>query len=111
MAELTVQSITDSGLNPSYAAADAAGDSFESNGTSTFFHVKNGDASAHTVTVASQVTDPPAGTAADDLAVSVPAGEERMIGPFPRSAYHDANGLVQATYDAVTGMTVAAISF
>jgi hypothetical protein len=108
MATLTVQSITRSGLKPSYVVASGTGDQF-SNAGKAFLHVKNADTVAHTVTVASQVAQPPPGTAAADIAVTVPAGEDRMIGPFPPNAFNDADKFVQATYDAVTGVTVAAI--
>lgn len=109
MAQLTVQQTSLDGLNPAYAAADVAGDALANNG-STVLHVKNGDASSHTVTIASQVANPPPGTVAQDQDVAVPAGEERIIGPFNRSAFNDSDGNVQVTYDDVTSVTVAAIS-
>lgn len=114
MATLTVQNASLDGLEPTYAAADAAGDEFSGQETGlavtarVLLHVKNGDASPHTVTVASQVDTPPAGTAAADKVVSIPAGEERIIGRFPAGLV-DADGLVHVTYDAVTSVTVAAI--
>lgn len=109
MATLTPQSVARTGLTPTFAAADVAGDEFVNDGN-TLLHVKNGDAASKTVTVASQVSSPPVGTAATDLAITIPAGEERMIGPLPKSAFDDANGKVQVTYDAVTSVTVAAVS-
>lgn len=109
MAKLTVQDVTRSGLNPSYQAAAAGGDSFANNGE-TFFHAKNANTTtARTVTIASQVTDPPPGTAAQDVAVSIPASGERMIGPFPVRPFNDADGLVQVTYSTEADLTVAAI--
>lgn len=110
MAKLSVQTIERTGLKSTYAAAGSTGDSFSNTGR-TFLHVKNGDTATHTVTVASQFFSPPAGTQKNDLAVAVPAGEERMIGPFPERAFNDANDLVQIAYDAVTSVTVAAIKF
>lgn len=109
MATLTVQSITRTGLNPTYAAASALGYQVANNGR-VFLHVKNGSASAHTVTIESQVSTPPPGTSVSDVAVSVPAGAERMIGPFPPNAFNDADKYMQITYSAVTSLTVAAIS-
>ena len=41
--------------------------------------------------------------------VSVPAGDERFIGPFPTGAFNDAAGKVQITYDDVTSITIAAL--
>jgi hypothetical protein len=49
------------------------------------------------------------GLAVADRAVAIPAGEERLIGPFPSAIYDDGNGKVQLTYDAVTSMTIAAL--
>ena len=109
MAELTAQSASQSGLNPTYASAAAGGDTVDNDGK-TVLHVKNGDASEHTVTVASQVTSPEPGTAAQDVSVAIPAGEERIIGPFQRSGFNDANDEIVISYDAVTSVTVAAIS-
>lgn len=112
MATLTVQTIArESGLgttDPTYAAADVAGDEFANPSGRTFFHIKNGDGSPHTVTFDSIEACSQGGD--HDLAVVVAAGEERMIGPFPTARWNDGSGLVQVSYDAVTSVTVAAIS-
>lgn len=109
MATLTVQQMDAAGLEPSYAAADAGGDEFTWSKWS-FLHVKNGDASSHDVTITEQRTADIPGYAQADLVVSIPAGEERMIGPLDRQAYQDVDGLVQVSYDGVTSVTVAAIA-
>lgn len=109
MAQLTVQNVTRSGLTPSYAAATGTGDSFSNNGA-TFLHVKNGHTAAQSVTVDSQYAPLPAGTAQADVVVSIPAGGERMIGPFPTRSFNDVDGLTQVTYSGVTALTVAAIN-
>ena len=44
-----------------------------------------------------------------DRTVSIPAGEERMVGPFQAATYNDSGGLVQLTYDGVTSVTIAII--
>lgn len=103
MATLSVQQIVRTGLSPSLVAADSEGDEFANTGRE-FVHVKNGDASPHTVTIVTPVT-------VDDLAVAdrdvvVPAGEERMIGPLPTATYNTAGGVVQMTYDAVASVTI-----
>lgn len=108
MALLTTQSVDRSGLQPAFGAAAAGGDSFAP-GDLVFLHVKNGGASAMTVTI---VTPKEAfeGAAIDDTAVSVPASDERMIGPFPRRHYADpTDGLADITYSAVTSVTIAVI--
>lgn len=107
MATLTAQALAAAGLNPTYAAADVAGDEFAwSNGV--FCHVKNDDAGSHTVTVVSQATARP-GIAPANIEVAIPAGEARFIGPLNQSLFADADGNVQITYDAVTSVTIAVL--
>ncbi len=108
MATLTVQQIANTGLEPTYAAASAGGDVFEFT-ADAFIHVKNGDASSHTVSVVSQYSATP-GIAPADIDVAIPSGEERMIGPFKRDFFENsATGEVELTYDAVTSVTIAAL--
>ena len=105
MAVLTVQQAALTGLNSSYGAAAGGGDQFANTGKA-MLHVKNG-ASSKTVTVDSQT---PCSQGVDhDAVVAIPAGEERMIGPFPKARFDDANGDVQITYSAVTSVTVAVV--
>lgn len=108
VALLALQRITQSGLAPAFAAADAAGDRFQP-GDDVKLHVKNASAAAVTATVNSQkVCDQGVD---HDLAVSVPAGGERVIGPLPANRFADpADGLVKVTYSAVTSVTVAALA-
>lgn len=111
MATLTVQSVTESGLDGSYSAAAGAGDTFVNDTTGrTFLHVKNGDASSHTVTVTPVITSRSIegfGTLTKSgVSVAIPAGEDRFIGPFPYTAY---GADPDITYSAVTSVTVAAI--
>lgn len=108
MATLSVQSVSRSGLNASFASAAAGGDQFTW-GARRFIHIKNGDASSHTLTVASQYASDPQGLTSADLTVSIPAGEERMVGPFSERAFADSDGNVQLSYDAVTSVTVAVL--
>lgn len=108
MAVLTVQTVNRSGLAPSYAAAAGGGDKFSPDDR-TFLHVKNGSGGALTVTIATPKTTS-FGAAIADIAVSVPAAGERMIGPFPRQHFADTDdGLADITYSGVTSLTVAAV--
>ena len=113
MADLTIQDIVEAGLNASYAAASAGGDAFENTGGNVMVHVKNGGASSRTVTVTAQQTSSSVrgfGTMTKaNVAVAIPAGEDRFIGPFPRSAFNDAAGKVQLTYSSQTDLTLAAL--
>lgn len=113
MAILTVQRPTTAGANITLAAAAGGGDSFANDGR-TLFQVTNGSGGAITVTFDSPRTCDfgLAANAAHDLAISVPAGESRYIGPFVQGRFNDAStGRVQVTYSDVTTLTVAAISF
>ena len=107
MAALTVQNVALIGLAPAYAVAAGGGDTFVNN-PDTFLHVKNGGASPITVTVVTPATVNSIAIA--DVAVSVPAAGERMIGPFiPTNLFNDSTGVASITYSAVTSVTVAAI--
>lgn len=108
MATLTVQEIVSSGLTPSYGAAAAGGDQFAWS-ERALLHVKNGSAASINVTITSQYTNPPDGTAKDNLVISVAAGGEKMIGPLHRDGYRDSDGNVQVGYSDVTSVTVAAL--
>jgi hypothetical protein len=105
LAELTRQTISRAGLDPTYATAAGGGDTVRV-GPNLFLHVKNGDASPHTVTVVTPNTYE--GLAVADLAVTVPATDERMIGPIG-DVFRGANGLASITYDGVTSVTIAAL--
>lgn len=99
MAELTVNSIIEDGFDPDVLETAAeAGDTFENDGNS-FIYVTNGNVAEITLTIASQVTNYPEGTAPYDIEVAVPAGESRFIGPILQAGYNDETGLVELTYD------------
>lgn len=92
------------------AAAAGGGDKFPNDGQ-TFFIVKNGDGSDHTVTfpfsgINQGVID---GITPSNTARTVTAGHTAIFGPFPSGLYNDASGLVSVTYSAVTSVTVAAV--
>ena len=110
MATLTVQEVNKDGLEPTYSAAASGGDTFNNDSDRKFLHVKNGDASSKTVTIAAIVSEterPGFGTlAVADISVSVPAGSAKLIGPIPRTAYGTQPDI---QYSAITSVTVAAL--
>ena len=108
MATLTAQSIAYTGTAVTLAAADAEGDRVAYN-RNTFLWVKNGDTDPHTVTVSSEAPISP-GLVQADVAVAIPAGEERLIGPFSQTGFRNSDGFVTWEYDAVTDVTIAAVS-
>ena len=112
MAILTVQRPTAAGATITLVAAAGGGDSFANDGR-TSFRISNADASPMTVTFDSPNTcDFTIGAnAAHDIAVTVPNGQSREIGPFSQLRFNDTNGRVQVTYSSVTSLTVAAVAF
>lgn len=112
-AALTVQTTVRTGLNQSYTAAIADGHAFDNSSKRVFLHVKNAGGGAVVVTIDCPKTVD--GLAVPDLQVSVPAGEERMIGPFPEDLYSQVDsalGIDEAVHidtDTQTGISYAAI--
>lgn len=108
MALLTTQQIQVTGSNIAGAAVAAAagGDTVQPDAR-TCLRVINGDASPHTATIAVPAKHDKFGQTLPDIAVSVPAGEERDIGPLTADLA-DGNGVVPVTYDGVTSVTVVA---
>lgn len=106
MATITADAIALAGTEPTYNAADAAGDKFTPTDR-TFLHVKNGSAGSITATVTTVGTV--LGQAIEDVAVAVPAGEERLIGPFPRNHFAGADGLADVAWSATASVTFAVV--
>ncbi|MFI5769654.1 hypothetical protein ACIA74_14045 [Streptomyces sp. NPDC051658] len=107
MATLATQAVALAGLNPTYASAAAGGDKVEC-GDRNFIHVKNGSASAVTVTLTA--TAMVRGQAVSNLTVSVPASGERLIGPIqPDLLQNQTDGLCAVGYSASATVTVASL--
>lgn len=107
-AALTVQAVSRLGLEPAYVAAEADGNSFNNTGRE-MLHVKNG---ATDVVVTVQVPRTVDGQAVTARTVTVPATEERMIGPFPPSIFNQGGALgdvVHVDYDDESNVTVGVI--
>ena len=111
--DLTTQIIVKGGLLPVYGAATASeGDMFRNTGKE-FVHVVNGGGANPcdvTLVTPAQIK----GLDIEDKTVSVPFGDERMIGTFEPGLYNQAAGATDAgktyiTYDQVTSVTVAVI--
>jgi len=107
--EAAPQTVVAAGLEATLAAATA--DNFEFTNSvdqRTWIWVDNGDAAPHDLTVITNETRD--GNAVADRVVTVPAGEHRLVGPFPAGIYNQADGTVQADFSDHTGMTYAVIS-
>lgn len=83
--ELTVQKVLPSGLNASYSAANVDGEAFNNASEDVVLHVKNGSGGGLTVTIQTPLQKD--GLDVAERQVSVPAGEDRFIGPFRREVY------------------------
>jgi len=111
MAALTVQSISESGLTPTFSAASAGGDSY-ANDDRTFLVVKNGGAGSITVTITAQRTsfqlEKFGNVTFSNMQITVGAGSEAWI-KAPVAPYSDASGKAQVSYSGTSSVTVAAI--
>lgn len=110
MAELTKQTLDLNGITPTFASASSGGDVFDNSG-STLLYVKNGDSTGHDVTLQIQNTLELGGITLSitDPTVTVPASDEKIIGPFPTQWFNDDNGQVNISYDATTSVTVGVL--
>lgn len=106
MALLQYQQSSINGEQIDYTAADAAGDTIRPDERGAVI-VRNGSAGAVTVTVVVPGTE--YGQPRPDVPVSVPAGTDWMIGPFPRDLADQADALVDIIYSAVASVTRAAV--
>lgn len=107
MATLAYQQSKIIGTELTFVAASAGGDKVAPADRGALL-VRNGDASAKTVTVVTPGSTKYA-QADPDVAVVVAAGATAVIGPFPQDL-GGTDGLVSITYSAVTSVTVAAIT-
>lgn len=103
---LTVQQNLRTGTKPTYAAANAGGNSFANDGRVRLV-VINGSGAPITVTL--DVTATVDGLAAPDIAQAVPAGETWEFGPFAPGTFNQPDNVVNVSYSGVTSLTVAAI--
>jgi hypothetical protein len=103
MALIVPQPVPGAGAAPVFAAVSAS-DTLQNNGNS-YYHVKNGGASPDTVTVDSVA---PCNFGFDhDYVAVIPAGQERLLGPFPVTRF---GGVVGVTHSFVTSVTAALVS-
>lgn len=107
MAAMAVNRPGVAGAAPGLAAVSAS-DTFVNDGR-CLLHVKNGGVGSTNVTI-DDVGTPNPGSATSfnpDVVVAVPAGEERVIGPFPTARFNTSGGLVTVSYSVTTTVTAA----
>lgn len=107
MTLLNPQGITVDGLNATYVAANAGGDSCVP-GDRVFLHVKNSGGSSVTVTVV--VPGSEYGQPRPDIPVTVAATGEEFIGPLVADLADPTTHDVGWTYSTATGVTVAVLN-
>jgi hypothetical protein len=107
MANWSVQTISRQGLTPTYNAASAGGDTIPA-GERLHIHVKNGSSAAITLTVTPTFVEE--GFTPQPLTVSIAAGAESIIGPFPAAQFAAVStGEVALSWSAVTTVTFAVL--
>lgn len=104
--ELSVQTIDNDGMTPSYEAANADGEEFANNGD-VFIHMKNGSGGAIVATFKTPATV--SGVSIDEVEVTISAAGEEMVGPFDPAVFNQADGNVDVDFDGVTSLTIAAL--
>lgn len=107
MALLAKQGSASASVTYAAATAGAGGDTFR-NGGKERLHVRNAGGSPCVVTVHRPQTCNFGFSHDTGTTVSVPAGQDRTLGPFDKT-YNDGSGNVKVTYDQVTSVTVAVI--
>lgn len=106
---LDVQTLSRDGIDPSYEAANADGEEVANSGR-MFIHVQNGGGGSITVTI--QTPGTVDGLAVADREVSIGAGNDKMIGPFPPATYNQDPGETDTVYvdfSGVSSVTIAAL--
>lgn len=110
MAALTTQRMSYPSTQVIPASAAAGGDTVDP-GDTTRLVVRNGGGAPITVTIPRYPTTDAEGVAETSLAVSVPNGQERWIGPLYGARFmNPATNKVEVSYSAVTSVTVMAIA-
>lgn len=104
MAAISIQPLTSAGLALTTAAASAGGDTMANNGATTLV-VVNAHSGAWTVTVTALYGCSHGFT--HSVALSVPPGTTRYLGPFAPNRFGDP---VSITYSGVTALSVGAMT-
>lgn len=89
-AEIAVTDITRAGVWPNATAVDITSGNMFANDGRVFVHVTNTGTAGHTLTFITPITV--SGLAVADHAVSIPAGGQLAIGPFPVDLFNQPAG-------------------
>lgn len=105
MALLATQSLTMNGAAATYSAVSAS-DTFANTGEEVL-HIKNGSASETTVTITSAQQCNQGFS--HDLTVTIAAGADKFIGPFPTNRFNNSSGLCTFACSPTTTITAAVL--
>ncbi|WP_127078349.1 hypothetical protein [Rhodomicrobium lacus] len=111
MTAYTPQKVTPAGVTATYNSASTTGDKVPASGNERdILHVKNGAASAVTLTIAAQTTNTyqeGVGTQpVPDLVITVPASGDKFVGPIPQ-AYVGVDGTYNLSWSSSASVTFA----
>lgn len=117
MATLSVQTVSETDAAVSFANADSgSGDLVPNKGGNVFLILKNGHATgAATVTITAQNTSKSVEgwgpLTKSDIAVSLAAGDEKIVGPFAEGAWNNSSDQIALSYTgtAAADVDVAAL--
>lgn len=102
MATVSAQQVSTAGITPTYNSASGGGDKFPA-GDDIEVEIVNGSGGSLTATFTTPGNV--GGNAIADLAITVADGARKKVGPFPRSIYGDADGLVSVAWSATSSVT------
>lgn len=105
MALFSTQSLTMNGVAATYSAVSAS-DTFSNTGEEVV-HIKNGGGSATTVTITSAQQCNQGFS--HDLTVTINAGADKFIGPFPTNRFNNSSGLCTFACSPTTSVTAAVV--
>lgn len=108
MSLIETQSIVRTGVQPTMVAAGAESDHVPAHGT-TFVLARNNGASPIVVSPQPTYSDR-LGNPSLPTTVSVAAGAERWVGPFPAAFYADSDGLMEVLWSDAAGVQVGALT-
>ncbi len=94
------------GASLPYNNAHVDGNSFANDGY-VAVHIKNGSAAAVTATF--QTPAKVGGVNIEEVQISIPAGGDRLVGPFVPSVFNQSTGEVFVDFSAQTNVTFAVI--
>jgi len=108
MAELTPISPKRAANAFAFSAAEAGGDSFPNTGKELVL-VRHTNGAGSDVTLTITTTQQVDGEDVADKQVTIGAGTNHLLGPFPRSIYNDGDGKVSLAWSDATDIELAVI--